>query len=304
VSSVLPHVSVVVPARDAARTLDECLTSLARLDYPSTRREVIVVDNRSKDDTARIAAAHPEVRCVREERVGRSWARNRGVAESEGEVIAFTDADCVATTRWLRELAEPFADRGVAGAAGEIFAYPPRTAVERFVSTRHAYWQREALALSRPFAATANVAFRRRQLDRLGGFDTALPRAQDKDFSWRFFAAGLRLEYRPRAVVLHRHPQSVRGLFALYAAWGYGAALLHAKHDLPWGPRDELGKYRELAAALLEAVVADARRRLGSGGDPEAVAHRYLEVVRRLGVRAGALRGLAEAAAGRGPAAR
>lgn len=289
VTRALPSVSIVIPARNAERTLGECLSSMARLDYPEERRELIVVDNGSTDSTVEIAAGFP-VRIVGEGERGRSQARNRGIAESRGEIVAFTDADCMATTGWLRELASGFEEQDVWGVAGEIVAYPPSTAVERYVAAIHAHWQRDVLALSRPFVATPSAAFRRQTFDRIGFFDPALPRAQDKDFGWRLLAAGMKVHYSPRAVVFHRHPPTGWALLRQHAGWGYGAALLHAKHDLPWSLREELGKYSELAGALGALARAGARYGIGDS-DRSDLEYRYCEFLRRLGLRAGALRG-------------
>lgn len=295
----LPSVSVIVPVLNGERTLGDCLASLVRLGYPEERRELLIVDNGSTDRTAEIIAGYP-VRHLREEERGRSQARNRGIRESSGEILAFTDADCVVTTGWLRELTRGFEDDAVAGVAGEILAYPPATPTQRYLEARHREWQKDALRLSRPFAGTPNVAFRREVFDRIGLFDPALPRAQDKDLGWRFFGAGLKLHYNPRAVVLLRHPPTSWDLLKQHAGWGYGAALLHSKHGLPWGLRQELGKYAELVAAVGELARAGTRRAM-KGGDEIDLHFHYLEVVRRVGLRVGALRGMLATAGGRGP---
>jgi glycosyltransferase involved in cell wall biosynthesis len=290
--SALPFVSIVVAARNAERTLQGCLNSLLRADYDPARREILVVDNASTDATASIARRHP-VRYLREPVRGASAARNRGIEASRGEIVAFTDADCVVTTGWLRALVRGFEEPEVWAVAGEIVAYPPSTPAERYTAMRKGRWQESALSLSRPFAVTSNVAFRRETFDRLGLFDPALLKGQDKDFGWRFFGAGdLRLAYRPDALVLHRHRSTAWSLFTQHAGWGYGAALLHRKHGLPWSARHELRKQRELAAAVRSVVAAALRHRL-RGGDAMDLHHQAFEVVRRLGLRVGALYGLA-----------
>jgi glycosyltransferase involved in cell wall biosynthesis len=289
-----PFVSVVVPARNAERTIGACLTSLRRARYDPDRREIIVVDNGSTDRTAQIVRSHP-VRCVHEPRRGPSAARNRGIQEAGGEIVAFTDADCVVSAGWVQALARPFESPAVSAVAGEIVAYPPVTPAERYVAMRKGRWQQAALSSSRPFAVTSNVAFRKEVFERVGVFDPALAKAQDKDFGWRFFAAdGLRLVYSAEAVVLHRHRPTAWGLFSQHLGWGYGAALLHRKHGLPWSLRQELRKQRELAAAAGALGVAATRYGL-KGGDQMDVYYPACELVRRIGLRLGALYGLATA---------
>jgi glycosyltransferase involved in cell wall biosynthesis len=289
----LPFVSVVVPARNAEGTIAHCLASLLRAEYDPDRREILVVDNASTDRTTAIVREFP-VRCLYEGVRGASAARNRGIEAARGEIVAFTDADCVVTKAWLRALVHGFESPDVWGVAGEIVAYPPTTPAERYVAMRKERWQQSALGSNRPFPVTSNVAFRKETFDRVGLFDPALIKAQDKDFGWRFFAAGgLRLSYRPEALVLHRHRTSAWSLFTQHAGWGYGAALLHRKYGLPWGLRLELRKQRELATAVGELVAAAVRFGL-RGGDKMDVHYPAFEVVRRLGLRAGALYGLAQ----------
>jgi cellulose synthase/poly-beta-1,6-N-acetylglucosamine synthase-like glycosyltransferase len=285
-----PFVTVVVPVRNGERTIGDNLASVIRSDYPRDRYEVLVVDNASTDRTAAIVRRYP-VRYVREARRGPSAARNRGIEESRGEVVAFIDADCIATTRWLRELVSGFSEHDVLAVAGEILAYPPATRAERYDAMRKERWQAYALARDRPFPVTANVAFRSETFDRIGRFDQRLRAGEDQDFGWRFFDAGLKLVYHDRALVFHRHRSTSWDLFTQNVTWGYGAAQLHRKHGLPWSLRQELHKYGELFAAfgsLGRSALRHGQRR----EDDMELYYPYFEVVRRLGLRVGALYGL------------
>ena len=101
-----PRVSVIVPVLDGASCIDRCLEALLAQTYPSHRVELIVVDNGSRDATPDRVRTHPVTLLV--ERSVRSpyAARNAGIQRASGEVIAFTDADCVPAKDWL--------ERGVA----------------------------------------------------------------------------------------------------------------------------------------------------------------------------------------------
>ncbi len=113
-----PLISVVVPVRNGERTIRDCLASLLRMDYPETRRELLVVDNGSTDRTAEIIKSFP-VRYVSEGCRGIPHARNRGIEASQGAIVAFTDADCVVDAAWLRELVRGFEEEGIGGVEGE-----------------------------------------------------------------------------------------------------------------------------------------------------------------------------------------
>jgi glycosyltransferase involved in cell wall biosynthesis len=288
-----PAISVVVPVRDGEATIAACLRSILGGDYPAAAREVVVVDNGSTDGTAAIVRTFP-VRAVAEPVSGPSAARNRGIAESRNDVIAFVDADCIATKGWLGELAAGFRRDGVTGVAGEIVSYPPATAAERFMASRHPRWQHYALHAVRPYAVTANVAFRREVFTRIGLFDRRMVRAQDLDFGWRFFSdRQMRMEYAPKALVLHRHRTSIRSFVRQQIGWGYGHALLHAKYGLPWTPRDELHQYGRLAGTVA-ALAATLARGVFGRTDRASVEFALFELLRCGASRLGATRGLIE----------
>ena len=117
-----PSVSVVIPVYNGERTLGRCLESLLKQNYPRDAFEIIVVENSSTDATTEVAQRYP-VRVLHNSERGPASARNMGIANSQSEIIAFTDADCIAHVDWLRELVQPYSDPEVGGVAGEIMAY-------------------------------------------------------------------------------------------------------------------------------------------------------------------------------------
>lgn len=227
--TVSPPISVVVCTRDRPDLLRECLASLAHVDYPSF--EVVIVDNASRGPgTAQVVAGTPW-RCVREERPGLDWARNRGAQEARHELLAYLDDDATAEAGWLRALADAMADPEVAAVTGlvlpaELLSDAQRL-FERYVGmgkgatprrfSRETMSTRERLAVQSIGVGT-NMAFRRSVLAALGGFDTALdvgtPSAGggDLDLFHRLIEAGYVLRYEPLAVVRHRHRREMDAL--------------------------------------------------------------------------------------------
>jgi GT2 family glycosyltransferase len=288
----LPFVSVIVPVLNGERTIRDCLLSLLRTDYPPDRREILVVDNGSTDSTAEIVKSFPVI-LLHEERQGAAAARNKGIEASRGEILAFTDTDCVVSTRWLRELVQGFEDDAIGGFEGEIVDYLPVTAIEQYIARRksYSYQMRRHMSPLSPYAVTANVAFRREVFQRIGVFDPRFPTGEDVDFSWRFFNTGdLKLWYNPKAVVFHRHRSTVRGLLSQQINYGRGLALLQAKYParLPWGWWQELWAWRSVVG--LGWVAAQAALRLGLlGGEKIDAYDAYFTFLRKLSVRIGFL---------------
>jgi len=121
---------VIVPVRDGEPTIAGCIDAILATDYPPDRREILVVDNGSTDGTAALIQSR-SVRYLREPKRGVSNARNRGIAESTGDVLAFVDADCLVEPQWLTELVRPFEDPAVGSVAGDLQHAAPTTAAER-----------------------------------------------------------------------------------------------------------------------------------------------------------------------------
>ncbi len=288
----LPFISIVVPALNAERTIGRCLEALVHVDYPRERHEIVLVDNASSDRTADIAKRYP-VRYLVEERRGPSFARNRGIEASRGDIVASTDSDCLATTGWLRELVNAFADERVGGVAGEILAYPPQTPAERYAARiRHLSPQRYLRRPVFPFAVTANLAFRREVFDRIGLLDVSSPRGgESTDLCTRFFrGTGLRLAYAPKAIVFHEHRSTTWEFVRQQWGYGRGHAYLYAKYrdDLQWTWRQAARVYGDLAVTTW-SLGAVALRHAARRDRAEDLHFLSFEVLRKLALRGGFL---------------
>lgn len=280
--------SIVVPVRNGAATIGACVRSLLDTDTPAGRREIIVVDNGSTDGTASILQRLP-VRYLHEPRRGAARARNAGVRVAGGDVVAFTDADCVVSRGWLRALGQAFV-AGAAGVAGEIVGYPPRTAAERYAArVRHLAPQKYLARPMLPFAVFANLAFRRDVFDRVGLLDEAMTAGESTEFCTRFRrGTGSELVYAPRAVVFHRHRPTARALFRQQWDYGRGHALLYIKYrdEIPWGFRQSRLAYLDLGRSTL-ALAAAGLRWAGGRGRRDELAFRALDCVKKLAERLG-----------------
>jgi GT2 family glycosyltransferase len=266
----LPAVAVVVPVCNGAATIRTCVEALLALDYPAEAREIVVVDNRSTDDTRAIVSGYPVVLLEETAKQSSYAARNRGVAATATPLVAFTDADCVPDPGWLRALVTPFAAADAGGVAGGIEAYQARTAVERYQARRALRAERAFAHPVLPFAQTANAAYRRTVFERLGGFDASLVFGGDLDFAWRMQReGGSRLVFAPEALVRHRHRTTWRGLFRLYAKNAVANCLLARRYP-HYAAYPELRTFAYLARECARSALRAAGGRPTAEGGPPA----------------------------------
>lgn len=285
----VPLVSIVVPVLNGETTVGDCLNSLTRMDFPPQEREILVVFQPSTDRTLEIVRRYP-VRIVVEERRGVSYARNKGIEESRGKFIAFLDADCSASVGWLRELVKGLSEGSAA--AGEAVSFPPRTPVERYVAIRKPLWRESTRhGRTRPWFLFGTAAVRREVFDQVGLFDTSFRQgAEDIDFCWRFFDAGLEVVDCPKAVVFHRHRVTRHGLWRQHVGYARGQAVLSRKYPdrASWGWRREILAWLDLLQSAGKAIGGGVRR-LGTR-DEMTFYYPYYDFVRRLAQRFGFVR--------------
>ena len=231
------RVSVIIPALNAEATLQICLGAVLTQTRPPD--EVIVVDNGSTDRTRTIVEDFPYrrelIRLFHEEQRGQVRARNRGVAESTGEILVFTDADCVPDPRWLELLIAPFqADCTLDAVAGKVTGHDPKTFIQRAISVtsfpapEHARTLR-GLAFPPVTFYTGNFAVRRRGLTVIGGFDERLWIMEDVDLCCRLLRHG-RIQYIPEACVGHIQHDSLRKVIRRQFQYGTGLPAIFRKH--------------------------------------------------------------------------
>ena len=225
-----PKVSVIVPVYNAAATIAPCVQSLLQLDYPADQFELILVDNGSKDGSLEILRSFGDrIRVLREEKRGASAARNHGIRAARFPLVAFTDADCIVDSQWLKHLVVPLSDPEVGVSGGAVLARRPCNRIEAYGETVHDNFR--AITCYRPaYCDTASWASRAEVLQRLNYFDETFLRAQDCELSCRVQQAGLRLVFVREAIVYHRNESTWRGLFLEGMTHGRNSIQLLERH--------------------------------------------------------------------------
>ncbi len=262
----LPDVSVVVPVRNAERTVEGTIQSLLALEYPEERLELIFVDNASTDGTPRILASYSDrLRCLVEPKRGASAARNRGISAARHAIVAFTDADCLVDRQWLRRLVEPLQDVAVGASGGKILAVRPCNAIQEYGEWLHDH-ERAIREFDPPYVISMNWASRRDALVAAGAFDEDLFRGEDVDLSYRLSQAGFRLVYCAGAAIHHHNRPDLKGLFREGFMDGFYSVKVLKKHQAYVAARGHrrarLRDYLTLTANLLRIAVGEANPRL------------------------------------------
>jgi glycosyltransferase involved in cell wall biosynthesis len=236
--------SVVVCTHRRPEVLARLLAGLRELDPQPF--EVVVVDNAPGEDDCRELVERSGARYVREDRRGLNNARVAGVRAARGDLVAFTDDDCLPTVGWLRALPELFDDPLVAVATGPAFAFELATpAQERreaiagfpFGLTRSVYdWTKIRPVHAGRVGAGANMIFRRACIEPAEEFfppdlDVGTPAQGGGDLYafYRLLAAGYRIVHDPGSFVLHRHPPGAEALLATVRSYGVGSTAYLAK---------------------------------------------------------------------------
>jgi cellulose synthase/poly-beta-1,6-N-acetylglucosamine synthase-like glycosyltransferase len=230
-------ISVVIPVYNCRDTLSGCLDSLSGQDHPDY--EIIVVDDGSTDGTNEICESYPRVKVISVENGGPSRARNIGAAMARGEIVAFTDGDCIADRQWLKELEKGFSSPEVAGVGGNQTSPRDETdfgmlvleifetlgIVTYYIQTAHMMGETE-------HNPSCNSAYRKRVLNEVGGFDETLWPGEDVDLDYRIRQLGYKLIYNPRALVRHYRPGTYKGFARMMRRYGASAWHLFKRYGL------------------------------------------------------------------------
>jgi glycosyltransferase involved in cell wall biosynthesis len=315
---VSPRVSVVMAAYQADATVGAAVESVLWQTYDD--RELIVIDDGSTDRTSGIVEAHPDVRLIRQENAGPAAARNRGLREATGELVAFLDADDLLFDQHLAALVRTYDRVGGIVTPNSFWLlpggiHPDRTRYRgRFPRPE---WQRRAI-LEQNFVSIMSL-FPRAIADNVGLFVEDLRHAEDWDFWMRAIFAGHRVSLQPKPLSLYRW--GVTGLSAAREEMDRAVAdvLRRAEERLPLdheerayvrrrlsgpGPRElarlgdealRLGRYGDAARHYRRAAALDSserrlvwKARVMSAAPPLAgpiVRARQLRIERQLGIR-------------------
>lgn len=231
-----PKVSVIVCSYNGAKTLDRCLESLKHVNYPDY--EVILVDDGSKDNTQEIAAKHSWVVNIKQENKGLSYARNVGGWAAKGEIIAYTDSDCMADPDWLYYLVGTLISGNYAGVGGPNISPPAEDWIQACVAAAPGGPNHVLLTdVIAEHIPGCNMAFYKWAFEKVGGFDPEYRKAgDDVDFCWRLQQEGQVIAFSPSAIVWHYRRFTLDAFRKQQEGYGEAESLLRFKHLVFFGP--------------------------------------------------------------------
>ena len=235
-AATLPTISIVIPVLDRAQELVRCLDSIALVDYPSDRIQVIVVDDGSRDDSARVARDRGAlVVSSGGTRRGPAAARNVGASQAYGELLAFIDSDCSASTQWLAELVPLFSDARVAAVGGQVDGMCCASGVDRYeaVMSSLSLGTRARFGSSGDdtfYLPSCNLLVRRTLFLSVNGFVDSMHVGEDVDLTWRLRDAGWTIAYLPAGRILHEHRSTLRSFMSRRFDYGTSEGTLQKRH--------------------------------------------------------------------------
>jgi GT2 family glycosyltransferase len=280
-------ISLIVCTRNRFASMRTCLEFIERLESPGDW-ELVIVDNGSTDETPDLlrrfsGKAHFRVKVVEEPQSGLGRARNAGIAQAQGEILAFTDDDCYVNPDYLKEILAVFTDGTIGYMGGRVLLYDKtdipqtiRTETEVRVIRPHSFIRTGELQ-------GANMAMRRSLISEIGAFDpelgagTRFRSGEDVDFQARASASGATGIYHPGPLVWHHHGRKPGKEYErLMRGYDYGRGAYYAKFILNSGTRALFLKnwYWGIRSNIRE-------RELGAIWRELAGAFRYLLVRRR-----------------------
>ncbi|MFH1722914.1 MAG: glycosyltransferase [Candidatus Altiarchaeota archaeon] len=229
-------VDIVIPSFNSHATIGYVLSVIEHQSL--LPGEVIVVDDGSTDDSVRVVEdfrnnSKLKIVLIKQKNQGPATARNKGAKKAKGDIIVFLDADCKPRKNWLLEMVNPFSDSAIVGVQGTYETWNKGSLIARYVGYEIAF-RHEGMKKrdSLDFVGSFSAAYRREVLLKEGGFDTSFPAAasEDQELAARLNERGHRLVFAPKAIVEHKHPETLKK-YLIQQFWrGYWRVPVYLKH--------------------------------------------------------------------------
>jgi cellulose synthase/poly-beta-1,6-N-acetylglucosamine synthase-like glycosyltransferase len=253
-TAFLPQVSVIIPIYNGVEDLLRLMECIESQTYPKELVNYIIVNNNSQDKTAFFLDTFQKksrresinLTTLEENDIQSSYAaRNQGIKIAQGEIIAFTDADCRPEPDWLYNLIQPFRDENIGIVAGEILALTGDSILEQYAEKQQILSQKHTLENKfLPYGQTANLAIRKTIFQEVGIFRPYLTTGGDADICWRVLQqTNYKIHLAENAIVKHRHRSTLEEYKKQWQRYGKSNKYLHQIHNIPLNSELSLKEY-------------------------------------------------------------
>ena len=231
-----PSISIIIPVKNRPQDIQECLTSLASLDYPKDKVEIIVVNDGSTDLTTKVIQTFNIKAIHLPQSIGASACRNVAARKANGNLLGFTDSDCVPHSDWLRELSPYFNDERVGIVGGYVSNFYNQSSLDRYEEVKSSLnmgprsFKVENGKTSTAYVPSCNLIIRKKAFSEAGGFQEDLHVGEDVDLCWRTRKLGYHLLYVPQGEVKHKHRNDLLHMLRRRFDYGTSESILYLRH--------------------------------------------------------------------------
>lgn len=225
-----PSITILIPIKNVAKYIKTCLDALLNQNYPQDRYEIWLLDNNSNDGTLEIVAKYPQnkVKVIQTGIDSPPVKYNKIMPSIKSEIVGLVDGDANVDKDWLSRVVEPLQDPKVAGATGVILTANSNKLIPRIIGyelqDRYEKMPREIKR-----AATMHIAYKKKIIEEIGGFNEKLKTGYDAEIGHRINNAGYKIIFVPDAKVWHNHRETLWAFFKQQYEYGKFAIIRYFK---------------------------------------------------------------------------
>ncbi|MCD4679446.1 MAG: glycosyltransferase, partial [Bacteroidales bacterium] len=211
----IPFVSVIIPTYNENDLLKLCLDSLSNQSFSLDKYEIIVVNNSLTSSPEIVVNGYKNTRLITEEKKGSYAARNKGIHYAKGEILVFTDSDCIPSFNWLENGVNSLMNNencGIVGGNVELFYHNPSYLTMAELYEKTFSFKQKSYVENINFSVTANLFTFQKVFDKVGLFNNSLQSSGDLEWGNRVYSAGFKLVYSDEAIVKHPARRKLRDL--------------------------------------------------------------------------------------------
>jgi len=230
-----PFVSIIIPVRNRPEEIKACLQSLGKLDYPSDKFEIIVVDDASCDDTPELIKKFNVHLISLKENKKASFCRNLAAQKAKGDILAFIDSDCISHPSWLSGLVPAFKDPVIGAIGGQVDSFFYTSGLDKYEQVKSSLIMGSHAKRSRKnekffYVPSCNLLVKKDLFLKIDGFKEELVVGEDVDLCWRLQDAGYHVEFRPSGKIFHKHRNTIGSFCHRRFEYGTSEPLLQVLH--------------------------------------------------------------------------